>query len=80
MTDKPGKRTPSLDPSIQMHLGRRLRSIFEEVASEPVPDRFLNLLDQLEKAGADESVRPERAPGSRHSEQLTPTETAGPSK
>lgn len=31
-------------------IGSKLREKFEEVASEPVPDRFTALLDDLEKA------------------------------
>lgn len=54
MADNKGKRTPpSLDAAVQSHIGRRLRSIFDEVASQPVPDRFLALLDQLETSGED---------------------------
>lgn len=51
MSDKTGKKSPpALDPLVQSHIGRRLRSMFDEVASQPVPDRFLNLLDQLERS------------------------------
>ena len=37
-----------LDRSLQAQLGRQLRSIFSDVASEPVPDRFIKLLEELE--------------------------------
>jgi Anti-sigma factor NepR len=37
-----------LDRSLQAQLGRQLRSIFADVASEPVPDRFVKLLEELE--------------------------------
>lgn len=37
-----------LDRSLQAQLGRQLRSIFSDVASEPVPDRFVKLLEELE--------------------------------
>lgn len=51
MSDKTGKKSPpALDPLVQSHIGRRLRSMFDEVASQAVPDRFLNLLDQLEQS------------------------------
>lgn len=51
MSEKTGKKSPpALDPLVQSHIGRRLRSMFDEVASQPVPDRFLNLLDQLERS------------------------------
>ena len=31
-------------------IGKRLKAYYEDVASEPVPDRFLSLLDQLDAA------------------------------
>lgn len=29
-------------------IGRRLKAYYEDVASEPIPDRFLSLLDALD--------------------------------
>jgi hypothetical protein len=37
-----------LDRSLQAQLGRQLRAIFSDVAEEPVPDRFIKLLEELE--------------------------------
>ena len=37
-----------LDRSLQAQLGRQLRAIFSDVAQEPVPDRFIKLLEALE--------------------------------
>lgn len=37
----------SLDEAIQGALGRKLRESYEEVVNEKVPDKFLQLLDQL---------------------------------
>jgi len=37
-----------LDRSLQSQLGRQLRSIFSDVANEPVPERFIKLLEELE--------------------------------
>lgn len=34
-------------------IGRRLKAYYDDVASEPVPDRFLMLLDALDKAEAE---------------------------
>ncbi len=31
-------------------IGRKLRQFYDEIASEEVPDRFAQLLDQLDKA------------------------------
>ena len=50
MREKSGEiEPPALDAHVQSHIGRRLRSLFDEVATAPVPDRFLFLLDQLER-------------------------------
>ena len=38
----------TLGRSLQAQLGRQLRTIFSDVADEPVPDRFRKLLDELE--------------------------------
>lgn len=35
---------------IQAYIGARLRSSYNDVASQPVPDRFLQLMQQLDKA------------------------------
>ena len=37
-----------VDRSLQAQLGRQLRAIFSDVAQEPVPDRFIKLLEALE--------------------------------
>ena len=39
-----------LEPASRSGIEQRLRAMFEEVASEPVPDRFVELLDQLERS------------------------------
>jgi hypothetical protein len=40
-----------LSPSLQGHIGRQLRAMFDGIAHEPVPDRFLQLLKDLEQSG-----------------------------
>jgi hypothetical protein len=35
-------------PPVYDMIGRRLRGYFDEVAKQPVPDRYLELLNQLE--------------------------------
>jgi hypothetical protein len=37
-----------IDRSLQAQIGRQLRAIFADVAEEPVPDRFIKLLEALE--------------------------------
>jgi hypothetical protein len=39
---------PKLDQFSQGHIGRMLKAMYDEVAREPVPDRFRELLKQLE--------------------------------
>jgi len=39
-----------LDPRVQGEIGRQLRAVYDDIISEPVPDRFLELLQQLEQS------------------------------
>jgi hypothetical protein len=39
-------------PEIYDLIGQRLRSFYDEVAQQPVPDRFVDLLNQLEAKSA----------------------------
>jgi len=36
-----------LDPRVRAHIGSRIKAVYDEVLEEPVPDRFVALLDQL---------------------------------
>jgi hypothetical protein len=45
-----GQGAPKLEPGAQKALGRELRAMYDELIEEPVPDRFLQLLDQLEQS------------------------------
>ena len=50
---KTDKKTEKMDqtpaqPEIHDLIGQRLRSFYDEVAKQPVPDRFVELLNQLE--------------------------------
>ncbi len=40
-----------LSPTLQAHIGRHLRAAFDEVAREPIPERLLRLLKDLERDG-----------------------------
>jgi hypothetical protein len=42
-----------LEPELQAHIGRQLRAMYNEVVNEPVPDRLLRLLKELERKRAD---------------------------
>lgn len=37
---------------VQSHIGRQLRAIYDGVVAQPVPDRFLELLNELERRSA----------------------------
>jgi hypothetical protein len=50
-TDQAG----SLDAAIQGALGRKLRESYEEVVREAVPDKFLQLLEQLKRSEKDKA-------------------------
>ncbi|WP_223475931.1 NepR family anti-sigma factor [Oricola indica] len=41
---------PRLDDLAASQIGKKLRAQFDEVLNEPVPDRFLELLNRLETA------------------------------
>ena len=38
---------------VQSHIGRQLRAIYDGVVAQPVPDRFLELLNELERSSAE---------------------------
>ena len=40
----------ALDSETRKHIGRMLKATYDEVAHEPVPDKFVDLLKQLEKS------------------------------
>ena len=49
--DKDGKRKRGkLSPDAQDKIGEKLRDMYDSVITEPVPDKFLDLLENLEKA------------------------------
>ena len=42
--------TPGLGLEVQKHIGNLLKVSFQDMLTEPVPDRFSQLLEQLEQA------------------------------
>ncbi len=42
----------SAKPEVSDLIGQRLRNYYNEVALQPVPDRFMDLLNQLEAASS----------------------------
>jgi hypothetical protein len=50
--------SPEIDSELQAHIGRHLKASYDDILGQDVPDRFLDLLKQLEtketKAGGAE--------------------------
>ena len=44
-----------LEADLQAHIGRQLRAVYDEVVNEAVPDRFLRLLEELERKKSEEA-------------------------
>ena len=44
----PGAPSPS-GPAVEHLISHQLRAIFDEVVNEPVPERFVQLLEELER-------------------------------
>ncbi len=44
-----GERPGSTD--VQAYIGRQLRAVYDDVVKQPIPDRFLALMKQLEDQG-----------------------------
>ncbi|WP_224408183.1 NepR family anti-sigma factor [Afifella sp. IM 167] len=40
----------SMHPLIQSQIGKHLRAAYDDVVNEPVPQRFIDLLEQLEQS------------------------------
>jgi hypothetical protein len=48
-----GERDYALAPHVQEQIGRRLAAVYDEVLRQPIPERFLRLLDRLDQATAE---------------------------
>lgn len=53
-TDTPGESPrrggAQIDPRIQNEIGKHLRAIYDDVINEPVPSKFMELLEKLERS------------------------------
>ena len=47
---EPGKKNkaPALPPDVQSKIGEKLKALYDDVVRQPVPDRFRDLLSQLD--------------------------------
>jgi len=52
------KSGASVQMQVQDHIGRQLRAVYDDLLSQPVPDRFLELLEQLDKGKPDANGQP----------------------
>jgi hypothetical protein len=55
-------RSPSISPELADQIGARLRSVYDGVLAQPVPERFMELLRQLE-SGPATSLAPAKKTG-----------------
>ncbi len=53
----PHSSEPKLDRTTQTRLGDQLRAMYDDLVSQPVPDRFKDLLERLEQGGKTEKAR-----------------------
>lgn len=49
-----GVTHPALDRGIQGFIGSKLRAMYDDLAQQPVPDRFVELLGQLANRGEED--------------------------
>lgn len=52
--DPAAKAEPSLGGEIRGRIGRQLREMYDDVLAQGVPDRFVELLNRLEKQNENE--------------------------
>lgn len=52
-----GQSEPGLDRAIQARIGDNLRAMYDDLLQQPVPDRFKDLLGQLEQPADKEQMR-----------------------
>jgi len=45
----PPPQEATLEADVQVQIGRQLRAVYDEVVGEGVPERFLQLLEELER-------------------------------
>ena len=46
-SDAPDGNKPGVT-DVQAYIGRQLRAVYDDVVKQPIPDRFLALMEQLE--------------------------------
>ena len=46
--ERENRRQKSLEVPVHLHIGRQLKALYEDVVAQPVPDRFLALLRDID--------------------------------
>lgn len=54
-SDAAGSKKPQLSPEIQGKIGQQLRKIYDDMVNQGVLDRFVELLNRLDKQNDGES-------------------------
>ena len=49
VTARPVKSGPGLDRDIQTKIGQQLRAVYDDIVDQGVPDRFVDLLRDLDR-------------------------------
>lgn len=57
MTERWKKQTAMLQPPVLQSIGSALKKTYDTVVAEPVPDRFLALLEQLDSASVQANTK-----------------------
>jgi len=57
MTDAAAKPDATLGREIQAKIGLQLRTLYNDIVSEGVPDRFSDLISQLDKKSDDKGPK-----------------------
>ncbi len=60
---QPDRDGRPMSPDLQAHIGLRLKAFYDSVLSEPIPDRFAQLLDRLDSAEATGAAAGQKAAG-----------------
>ena len=62
--DNSDDRGLALSPYVRRHLGAGLKSIYDDIVEQPVPDRMLDLLARLEMQHESQEKQGDRLPSS----------------
>ncbi|AWN50432.1 NepR family anti-sigma factor [Methylobacterium sp. 17Sr1-1] len=54
-----GPEQPALDRNVQGRIGSHLRAMYDELMQQPIPDRFVDLIAELERSATRETPEAE---------------------